>query len=201
MIGVDITINLIGMSIDDYSQFTHLYKPYFIYKCKFCHELNGECLFSELISMAFNEYKFQSENNTYSIEELYSYSKQYIRYGNYFVGCISDKPMDLIGRELGIDKIYIEIFVFEGGASLQSHGYTFIVHPNEDIHKYSPHIHVKRDEYSVRYSLDTFERYEQDNYSREYLRDEKKIIIPFLKKNSSFFWIFGTRLRWDMKCL
>ena len=36
---------------------------------------------------------------------------------------------------------------------------------------------------SVRYSLDTFKRFEQDIPSREHKRDEKKIIIPALKKN------------------
>ena len=62
------------------------------------------------------------------------------------------------------------------------------MHPNEAVHKHKPHVHVVKDDMSVRYSLETLERFPQDVFSREYKRDEKKIIIPALKKNQKKLW-------------
>ena len=62
-------------------------------------------------------------------------------------------------------------------------GYRFVVHPNEEIHKHTPHVHVENDDCSVRYSLVSLKRFEQDKVPRNYLRDEKKIIRPFLENN------------------
>lgn len=188
---INININFVGMSEEDYSDCICIFKPYDIYSCDFVKKLSHDCIYSELIESAFKEYLQKSMGSTYSIEEFNMYSHQFIKYGKYLVRCPSNKSIKEISNDLGMNNIDIEIFVYGGGASLQCHGYLFIVHPDEDVHKYSPHVHVKRDDYSVRYSLDTFERYKDDRCSREFIRDEKKIIIPFLKENNkilSDFW-------------
>ena len=184
---IDVRINFIGMSLDDYSDYVCMYKPYEIYVCRFNRELSIDCSYSEIISGAFHEYINQCEGDTYSIEDFYMYSKQYIKYGKYLVGCKVDRSLSQIKVDLGVENICIELFVYGGGASIVCNGYLFVVHPNEDVHKHSPHVHVNHDGYSVRYSLVTFERYPDDVCSREYIRDEKKIILPFIKKRYSFF--------------
>ena len=184
---IDVNINFVGMSSDDYSDYVCMYKPYEIYRCKFVEGLSDDCCYSDLISRAFVEYIQQCKQYTYSVEEFNEYSLHYVKYGKYLIGCPAGKLIKEIRKELEIDDLIVEIFVLGGGASIQCHGYSFVIHSNEAIHKHSPHVHVKRDGYSVRYSLENFERYDRDVCSREYIRDEKRIIIPFLKKNYSFF--------------
>ena len=89
-----------------------------------------------------------------------------------------------------LDLVYICLV---GGASFYCDGYHFIVHPNEDIHKYHPHVHVRRDDEETRYSLDTLTRFPSDTFSHTFKKDEKKHILPYLKKNQA-----KLRKQWDM---
>ena len=59
----------------------------------------------------------------------------------------------------------------------------FIIHPDEDIHKNTPHVHVRRDDEETRYYLESLERFPNDKVSRRFLKDEKKRIKPYLLKN------------------
>ena len=51
----------------------------------------------------------------------------------------------------------------------------------ESVHRYSPHVHVCKNGHRISYSLLTLSPFTEP--PREYERDSKKIIIPFLKKN------------------
>lgn len=70
-----------------------------------------------------------------------------------------------------------------GGPSFRCEGYLFVIHPNEEIHKNHPHVHVRRNGNETRYSLNTLTRFSNDNFCREFQKDEKKIILPYLQKN------------------
>ena len=75
-----------------------------------------------------------------------------------------------------------------GGASREYHGYKFIVRSDEDRHKNMPHIHVEKDGVSPRYLLSNLERIASDKCLKDHLRDEKKIIKPYIKKNIEMFY-------------
>ena len=115
-------------------------------------------------------------------------SNIYIRYAGSLYALQSDKEIADVFSFFKTNKIRIVYFFVAGGASIYCDGYKFVVHPNEKIHRNTPHVHVELDDVSVRYHLDTFERFPNDKYSREYKRDEKKIIIPGLKKHKKQLW-------------
>lgn len=93
----------------------------------------------------------------------------FIYYKNYYLRLATDKKISEICVDLAIDEIVIEFFIIPGGASKEYNGYLFVVHSDEDVHKFSiPHVHVKRDDYSPRYRLDTFEMIEGDSSCRQY---------------------------------
>lgn len=128
----------------------------------------------------------------YGMEQLCC-ERLYLRWGDYLLGLGGDKALSRVCAELSDeDPRFVYLFV-AGGASRQYMGYTFAVHPREQIHAHTPHVHVVRDGVSVRYSLVNFQRFPQDGKSRMHDRDEKKVILPYLRKNQK------TLLRyWDL---
>lgn len=179
-------ISVSGMSEEDFSDKIKIYKPFQVVKEKF---LLGDCInkgiksIKDLIdSIKQTNNKFMSVVNNYG-EENFNYKTIYIMHKDYLLGLQEDKLLNEIFEYLQSDKIEIIYIIVAGGASIECSGYKFIIHSDEEIHRHKPHVHVKKDNFSPRYSLDTLERFEGDIISREYLRDEKKIIIPFLEKN------------------
>ena len=110
-------------------------------------------------------------------------STVYIRTEDTLLGLQEDKHIAEIFSYFGCEHIDFVYVCVLGGASFWCDGYRFIVHPNEEIHRHHPHVHVKRNEQETRYSLDTLARFPNDTFSREFKRDEKKIILPYLRKN------------------
>lgn len=108
----------------------------------------------------------------------------------YLLGLQKDEPLTELFAFFKRAKIEIDYILVLGGASIHCNGYRFTIHPNEEIHKHRPHVHVIKNDTSVRYSIDTFERFEHDTLSREHQRDEKKIIIPTIKKNKKRLYVF-----------
>lgn len=183
---VSVYIHQIGMSFRSYSRKNNIDKPYFTKKYNL--KSSGDCLLSEVINQAINKYFTE-----YPLE-LCSYTKELLIYENhnifvkgYYFHAINEKTLFEVKHDLGLHNIRIELFVFTGGASRNYEGYRYVVHPNEYIHKNMPHVHVEKDGYSVRYSLLTFDRFEKDKCSSEIIRDEKKRIIPYIKKNRKLF--------------
>lgn len=117
----------------------------------------------------------------YSAKNLTA-EKVYIRTPYALIGMRENKTLTELFEQFPTKNIQLVYFVV-GGASIHCNGYRFTVHPNEDIHRNTPHIHVYKDNMSVRYSLDTLKRFAQDELPHEYKRDEKKIILPYLEKN------------------
>lgn len=111
----------------------------------------------------------------------------YIFYNGFFIKINKNKTLSDISYELNIDELNLCSIVVDGGASLRGDKYLYVVHPNENIHKHTPHVHVKHDDDCVRYNLETIQRFEKDKLPNYYKRDEKKIIKPFIEKNRDFF--------------
>ncbi len=122
--------------------------------------------------------------------ENFSVLTTYIKRHNYLLGIVDDKTIEQVFLDFQTDHLTFLHFYVRGGGSIECNGYRFVVHSDEIIHKHMPHVHVIKGEESVRYSLVTLERI--DDCSHEFKRDEKKIILPALKKNLSRlqeYWI------------
>ena len=122
--------------------------------------------------------------------EDFSVQTTYIKQRDYLLGIEDDKTLEQVFLDFQTEHLSFLYFYVGGGGSIECNGYRFAVHSNEKIHKCMPHVHVIKDEESVRYSLVTLERI--DDCSHEFKRDEKKIILPALKKNLSRlqeYWI------------
>lgn len=107
----------------------------------------------------------------------------YIKTNETLIGLQEDKLLSDIFAYFACETLEFIYIYIAGGASFNCSGYRFIIHPNEDIHRNSPHVHVRRDDDETRYSLDTLKRLPEDKFSRTFQRDEKKIILPYLKRN------------------
>lgn len=167
------------MSEDLFSEKIMIYKPLSEYrKVFFYEELEAKTVseFIEIVKNDVNEY-----SDEYSIEEL-NVNRLYIQTADTLFGLQQDKRLEDIFNYFSTDNIQFTYFVV-GGASLHCMGYKFIVHPDEDIHRNTPHVHVCKDGNSVRYSLVTLERFKHDSMPRIYARDEKKVIMPYLREN------------------
>ena len=124
--------------------------------------------------------------------DYYGLDSIYIKTDVGLIGLTVDKNIEDIYCYFKQDFIDLVFFVV-GGASLHCNGYSFTVHSNEDIHKNTPHVHVRRDDEETRYYLDSLERFANDKVSHRFLKDEKKIIKPFLRANKELFYKY-----WDM---
>jgi hypothetical protein len=125
--------------------------------------------------------------------ENFNVENIYIKHKGYLIGLQEDKSLSDVFSYFKKNILEFDYIYVAGGASREYHGYQFIVHPKEDIHRYTPHVHVKKDSVALRYYLETFERFKGDKHLREHDRDEKKIIIPFLEQNKKWLWE-----EWDM---
>lgn len=184
-------IHICGMTERNYTNRIMIYKPHRTFKHLFKIKNLDDC--KEMRISNFIE-KFRKSNeyqlcdqNYYSMDEL-NLQSIYIEHRGTLYSFQSDKRIVDIFRFFKTNKIKIVYFFVAGGASIYCDGYKFVIHPNEEIHRNTPHVHVEFHDMSVRYYLDTLGRFPGDKYSREYKRDEKKIIIPGLKRNQKLLW-------------
>lgn len=189
-------IHLCGMSEKTFSKKIMIYKPFNtvkkVFSIKNCND-NGIVYISDLINFIVTNTKdINSLLGDYGTEN-FNYRSIYIRHKDYLLGLQKDEPLKELFAFFKSSKIEIDYISVLGGASIHCNGYMFIIHPNEEIHKYQPHVHVIKNGISVRYSLDTFERFEHDTPGREHQRDEKKIIIPTIKKNQNRLYDFWNK--------
>ncbi len=175
-------INICGMSDKTYSEKILIDKPYAQIKKTFYigkenyHSLTiGDCvdrLKSHRVATRITKY---FDINTVTLDNLYIKSKGSLLKFQY------DRPVSEVFEYFKTRKLDLVIFFIGGGASRNYEGYRLAVFPNEQIHRYTPHVHVIKDNHKVRYYLETLERFPKDKCPREFLRDEKKIIIPAIK--------------------
>lgn len=113
--------------------------------------------------------------------ENFTVQTTYIKRKDHLLAFEQDKTLAEVFTDFQTDHLELLHFYVAGGASLECHGYRFMVHSNEEIHRNLPHVHVIKDGESVRYSLVTLERL--DKCSHDFQKDEKKKILPALKKH------------------
>ena len=100
-----------------------------------------------------------------------------------------NKSISDLFQDFPEDDIELHYIVISGGASLVSMGYRFVVHPDEEVHKNMPHVHVIKDGNNARYSLETLKIIDANSKKAEdfFKREEKKKIIPVLKEQYDWF--------------
>ena len=181
-----IQISISGMCEENFTDKINIYKP--------CATIERRISFPDFAEMKINRVSdliTYFKNNIDELENLigawgienFNYQTIYIKHQDYLLGFQEDKLLSEIFEQFDTNKLVFIYIVVAGEASIHCAGYKFVIHPNESIHKHHPHVHVIRDDISVRYSLTSLERFPQDRPSREHLRDEKKTIIPTLIKN------------------
>ncbi|MBE6990137.1 MAG: hypothetical protein E7426_05270 [Ruminococcaceae bacterium] len=184
-------IHFCGMSMKDYSKKILIYSPFRtlrkLFSLKNC-SLNQVKTASDLVSRIKQSEgdQIRSVSGEFGVSCL-SLPNVYIEHKGYLFGLKHDKSLSEIISQFNKALVIFHIFIVPGGASREHHGYKFIIHSDESIHKYSPHVHVEKSGISTRYSLVDFKRYPNDKYSTEHIRDEKKVIIPYLKENHKWF--------------
>ena len=179
MKSVTFNIYVCGMNESTFTNKIMIYAPFATYEKTFY----GEELLSKNVS---DMIQIVEENAATFIEEhgiRLNLEHIYIQTDDTLIGLQNDKKLEEIFSYFSINDIQFAYFFVVGGASIPCGSYRFTVHPNEDIHRSKPHVHVYKDGKNARYSLDTLKRFPNDNISREFIRDEKKIILPYLKKN------------------
>lgn len=186
-------IYISGMSESTISKSIMIYKLNKVFKTRISleeHNITSDYKISKLLNDLKNEKLINFFEKNYIDLKNFNWETVYIKYKKAFISLQSDKIVSEILNFLKNNKIELIYIKVTGGASIHNTGYTFTVHSNEEIHKNNPHVHVVKDSTSVRYSLRTFKRFPNDKCPREYKRDEKKIIIPTLKKNKAKLWDF-----------
>lgn len=173
-----------GMDAEFYSQEILIRKPKISVIFSFAEE-DLEILDIHCISQLIHHIKTVNHcvESLFSESGMENFSVQttYIKQKDYLLGIENDKALDQVFSDFQTEHLTFLHFYVGGGGSIEYNGYRFAVHSDESIHKHMPHVHVIKDEESVRYSLITLERI--DDCSHVFLRDEKKIILPALKKH------------------
>ena len=178
---ISFVAHICGMSDRTFSDKIMIYEPLATYQKNFTYDELPKTTVNDLLnSIKEDAIAFLGE---YGAENL-SAERVYIITQDALIGMQNDKTFEELFEYFPTENIQLVYFLV-GGASIHCSGYRFTVHPNEEIHRHTPHVHVCKDGESVRYSLDTLERFEQDKLPREYKRDEKKVIMPYLKNNQA----------------
>ncbi len=179
---IDLSIHICGLNSETITNKIMIFKPKFSIKIS----INEEELSSNHIENISDYLKYIMASYSRIITAAIGNSKLCIsklrfRYDDYMLGLLNDKPLAKLFDYINSEVIEFEVF-FCGGASIHcERNYKFIIHPNEEIHKHTPHVHVEKDRKSIRYSLTTLEPMDKLDYP--HIRDNKKIIIPALKKH------------------
>ena len=171
-----------GMSTEYFSDSIMIDKPYDMLESTYeiGKDINEKTTVGELIQLF--KTNFNCTTDEY-MDELLTVERAYIYTDCMLLGLLYDKSISQISKELANEDIDVVFFYVGGGASAEYQGFKFIVHPREEIHRNKPHVHVKKGENETRYSLETFERFPEDKCSREFLKKEKSVIIPYLKNH------------------
>lgn len=176
-------IYVCGMSEETFTEQIMIYRPIYtttkIFLQKDLDDL-GIAYISELIEYIKRDNAMCEVLGEWGLENI-STETVYIQHQDYLLGLREDKTILSIFDYFHSESLELAFFIV-GGASIHNEtSYRFTVHPNEDIHRHMPHVHVRKDDVEIRYSLETLKPI--DPLVNPHRRDNKKIIIPFLEKN------------------
>lgn len=181
---IEIALYICGMTDEWFSDTIMIYKPSepFVKVFEFENDIVADYRVSGLIKQFCSRLADEPTFEKYMIEFL-NLDNAYIYERGALFGLKQDKFLSELFSDFCQETIHFAFFIIAGGASISHNGYRFIVHPDEEIHKHRPHVHVQKNGAVTRYSLETLTRFPEDKITREFLRDEKKVIHPYLKKN------------------
>lgn len=181
---IEIALYICGMSDEWFSDTIMIYKPnvLFIQEFEFEDNIVEDYRVSGLIKLFCSRLADEPTFEKYMLE-LLNLENAYIYERGALFGLKQDKFLSELFSDFCQETIHLAFFIISGGASITHNGYLFIVHPDEEIHKHRPHVHVRKNGAETRYSLETLTRFPKDKITHEFLRDEKKVIYPYLKKN------------------
>lgn len=176
-------IYVCGMSEETFSKQIMIYRPIDTTTKTFSQEDLSELgidYVSDLVEEIKRDRAMGEVLGEWGLENI-STKTIYIQYQDCLLGLLENKTISDIFDYFNSEKLELAYFLV-GGASIHNEtSYRFTVHPNEDIHRYMPHVHVSKDDVEIRYSLETLQPI--DSLVNPHRRDNKKIILPFLKKN------------------
>ena len=134
-------------------------------------ELINHIKSDESIKTHIDDYSYQQ----FGIDTVYIFNKRYL------FGFRENKEFSYLFDFFRTNTIELHYFICGGASFNNDLHYKFIIHTDEDIHKYKPHVHVKKEGKEVRYSLLDFEPMDELVYPHK--RDSRKIIIPYIRKH------------------
>ena len=188
MKSLEFTVYLIaGMSEETFSPVIMVDNPYDSIQTAYTwQELSEQGIkrVSDLIeNVKTKNADIESKIGSYGMEN-FCYQNVYLKQKDYLIGLQEDKALNTIFEDFKSDTLSFAYLYVAGGASRHYMGFRFDVHlSREQIHANKPHVHVIHDDISVRYSLESFERFPQDKGSRFHEQHEKKRILPFIRNN------------------
>lgn len=173
-----------GMSDKTFTKQIMIYRPFNtttkIFSEEELREL-GITYVSDLVEDIKRDHTMRDVLGEWGLENI-SAKTIYIQHRKYLLGLLDNKTIEDIFEYFDSENLKLAYFIVVGGASIHNEtSYRFTVHPDEDIHRHMPHVHVSKDDVEIRYSLETLQPI--DSLVNPHRRDNKKIIIPFLKKN------------------
>lgn len=170
-----------GMNEETFSDQIMIYKPNSSILRSFTADTLQELsivYISELIDFLKKDKVISEKLGVWGLGQ-FSITTVYIQYHGYLLGLQEDKTISSVFRDFETHQLEFAYFVV-GGASIHNEtSYKFIIHTNENNHKYMPHIHVSKGGVEIRYSLETL--LPIDPLINPHKRDNKKIITPFLQ--------------------
>lgn len=176
-------IYVCGMSEETFSEQIMIYQPVHTTTKTFSQkdlcEL-GINYVSDLVEDIKQDHAMREVLGEWRLENI-STETIYIQCQDYLLGLLENKAISDVFDYFSSEDLELAYFIV-GGASIHNEtSYRFTVHPNEDIHRHMPHVHVSKDDIDIRYSLETLQPI--DSLVNPHRRDNKRIITPFLRKN------------------
>lgn len=185
MYNLNFKIYFCGMSEETFSDQIMIYKPHSYIEKRFnllnLQQINIESI-SELIVYLKKDPSIIESLGTWGMKN-FSISTVYVYEQPYLLGFQDDKKISEILIDLNTNQLELAYFIVGGASFHNETSYRFTIHPNENRHKYMPHVHVSKSGVEIRYSLKTL--LPIDPLVNPHKRDNQKIIIPFLKDNQS----------------
>lgn len=183
MVELQFNIYFCGISDETFSKQIMIYKPNSSIVKSFTeatlHQI-GIGYVDELIDYLKKDVLIRERLGTWGLEN-FSITTVYILHKDYLLGLQEDKTISEVFNDFRTDHLEFAYFNV-GGASIHNEtGYRFVIHPDEKIHEYMPHVHVSKAGVVIRYSLETLSPI--DPLVNPQKRDNKKIITPFLQRN------------------
>lgn len=176
-------VHICGMSEETFTEQIMIYRPdHTITKVVSQKEADtlGITRISDLIEHIKHDHAMSEALGTWGLQTI-SIETVYIYHRDYLLRLRENKEISELFDYFHSDSLELHFFIV-GGASIHNEkSYRFTVHPNEDIHRHMPHVHVSKGGVEIRYSLETLQPI--DPLTNPHRGDNRKSIIPFLRAN------------------